>query len=153
VTDWVKTEVAESVPFDNSTNGYIADEVQSAIEETRSTAGQARYVINYSYNGNASNRWLELFQSNPSNNTPFVVAEASSVVAMALSNSNDTATATVTLYKNGVELDTLSVSSAQTAYETGISWPLVSGDELSAKVTSGSLQDPAFFPNIKVSAP
>lgn len=29
------TQVAVSTPFDNSTNDYTSDEVQSAIEETR----------------------------------------------------------------------------------------------------------------------
>lgn len=29
------TQVAESVPFDNSTNGFVADNVQAAIEEAR----------------------------------------------------------------------------------------------------------------------
>jgi len=30
--------VARSVPFDNSTNGFVSEEVQSAIEEARDTA-------------------------------------------------------------------------------------------------------------------
>ena len=29
------TEVAESVPFDNATNGFIADNTQAAIEEAK----------------------------------------------------------------------------------------------------------------------
>jgi len=152
MTKMLITQVAKSVPFDNSTNGYIADNTQDAIEETKSTAGQARYAIVFAYNGNASNRWLELFQSNPSNDTPFVIAEPSAVVAMALSNSNDTATGTMTLYKNGVLLDDLSVTSGQTAYETGVYHLLSPGDELSVKVTAGSFQDPLFSPNIKVTA-
>jgi type II secretory pathway component HofQ len=28
-----KSEVAESIPFDNSTNGFVAEDVQAAIEE------------------------------------------------------------------------------------------------------------------------
>lgn len=152
MSQWIIKEVAYSVPFDNDTNGYTADNVQEAIEETKTTAGQARYALLFGYNGNASNRWLELFQSNPSETTPYVVAENSEVVAMSLSNTNTSATATVTLYKNGVLLDTLSVTSAQTAYESGLSWSLSPGDELSAKVTSGSLSSPMFSTNIKVVA-
>ena len=30
------TQVASSVPFDNSTNGFIAEDVQAAIEESKS---------------------------------------------------------------------------------------------------------------------
>lgn len=32
------TQVASSVPFDNETNGFIAEDTQAAIEEARDTA-------------------------------------------------------------------------------------------------------------------
>jgi len=64
---------AYSIPFDNSTNGFISDRVQPAIEEARLYAqGFPRAGVRGSYNGTVSNRdWLgpnELLS-----NTPFVV--------------------------------------------------------------------------------
>lgn len=41
----VGTQVAISVPFDNSSNGFTADEVQSAIEEAAASSG----ADNFSY--------------------------------------------------------------------------------------------------------
>lgn len=35
--DWI-TQVAKSVPFDNSTNGFVSEDVQAAIEEAKDTA-------------------------------------------------------------------------------------------------------------------
>ncbi len=43
------TVVAESVPFDNSTNGFIATDVQTAIEEAKNTSGGTS-LPNFSYN-------------------------------------------------------------------------------------------------------
>lgn len=35
------TQVAESVPFDNSTNGFVSDNVQGAIEEAGISGGSS----------------------------------------------------------------------------------------------------------------
>jgi hypothetical protein len=38
-TDWKEDNVAANVSFDNSTNGFVATQVQAAIEESRSKSG------------------------------------------------------------------------------------------------------------------
>ena len=55
------TPVARQVPFDNSTNGFTAIDVQAAIEEAKNTAeGKARYAVGFGFDGNGSGgRWLE----------------------------------------------------------------------------------------------
>ena len=47
--DWSK-EVAESIPFDNDTNGFAADNVQDAIEEIEGSIKAGR-VLGSSFSG------------------------------------------------------------------------------------------------------
>lgn len=55
-----KTEVAYSVPFDNSTNGFVASDVQRAIEEAKQNAeGFPRAGLPLTYNGTVGNgSWI-----------------------------------------------------------------------------------------------
>lgn len=62
--------VAEGVPFDNATNGFTSDEVQSAIEEAKQNAeGFPRAGCRSTYNGTVgNNNWLgpnELLSNTP----------------------------------------------------------------------------------------
>lgn len=51
------TPVAESVPFDNDSNGFVADDVQGAIEEIN---GSASPGFSFGRSGNLSaNTWLQ----------------------------------------------------------------------------------------------
>lgn len=70
----VYTPVAESVPFDNSTNGYTSDNVQDAIIETGGIAVlQSRAPLLYwEYNSNAG-VYLYLAGQTKSNNVPYIV--------------------------------------------------------------------------------
>ncbi|RLG45236.1 MAG: hypothetical protein DRN81_02330 [Thermoproteota archaeon] len=68
-----KSPIAEEIPFDNDTNGFVADDTQTAIEETKQySEGFPRAGIRGTYNGTVGNNdWLgpnELLS-----NTPFVV--------------------------------------------------------------------------------
>jgi hypothetical protein len=55
-----QTQVARSTPFDNSTNGFLSIEVQSAIEEAKQNAeGFPRAGLPLSYNGTVGNgSWI-----------------------------------------------------------------------------------------------
>lgn len=66
-------QVAETVPFDNSTNGFIADDAQAAIEEARLLAqGFPRAGIRVTSNGVVGNNdWLGPNELLP--NTPMAV--------------------------------------------------------------------------------
>ena len=56
MTDFWKTPVAEEIPFDNATNGFTADQVQSAIEEAKQNSeGFPRAGLPLISNGIVSN--------------------------------------------------------------------------------------------------
>ena len=65
------TPIAESVPFDNDTNGFISDNVQDAIEELQNNASiSASPGYGFGRSGNVSNNtWLLRVGSVPSNKT------------------------------------------------------------------------------------
>lgn len=67
------TPVAKQVPFDNSTNGFVSSEAQSAIEEAKQNAqGFPRAAVRGTYNGTVSNnQWLGPQELLP--NTPLCV--------------------------------------------------------------------------------
>jgi hypothetical protein len=51
--------VAKATPFDNSTNGFIATNVQAAIEEVRFVAESKRLVLTLTNNGTLANgNWI-----------------------------------------------------------------------------------------------
>lgn len=64
------TPVADSIPFDNSSNGFTNDKVQTAIEEAKQNSeGFPRAAIRGFYNGTVGNNsWLgpsELLSNTP----------------------------------------------------------------------------------------
>jgi len=136
------TDVAEAVPFDNDTNGFTADDVQAAIEEVDAKiTGKPRAIIIFGYNGNASNKWLELNHSISSDTSPYVAPETCKIKAVSMAAKVDT-TATITVYVNGIAVDTLSMVSAQSASEKDLVHAVAIEDEISVKVTSGSMSEP-----------
>ena len=107
------TPVAESVPFDNSTNGFLSDNTQGAIEETSDTAGSSRYAVIFASSGNTSAKYLEIFPSVTSDTSPFVIAENSEITSLSISAKNST-TCTVEVYINGVSINSLSLTAQKT---------------------------------------
>jgi hypothetical protein len=135
--------VAEGIPFDNDSNGLTADQVQAAIEEVYTLAANAsRGATICGFDGSAvTGRWLEFFSNNPSNGNPFIIAEASELVALTISASANS-TGTVTVFKNGVALTTISLSNSRKDAISGLELGLASLDELSLQVTSGTITRP-----------
>ncbi len=140
------TPVAKSVPFDNSTNGFTSKESQSAIEEAKQLASEvSRGPIICGFDGNGSTgRWLEFFSNNPSNNNPFIIAEPNQLIAISISASSNS-TGTITIFKNGIALTTISLTASRKNSVNGLSFNLTSLDELSLRVTSGSIARPTVF--------
>lgn len=138
--------VSVSIPFDNTTNGFTATEAQSAIEEAYSLGAEtSRGPTIAGFDGTASSgRWLEFFANNPSNNSPFIVAEDSRIIAVSISASSNS-TGTVTIYKNGSSVTTLSLSASRKNAASALSIDFTSLDELSLRVTSGSISRPTVF--------
>lgn len=113
--------------------------------------GQPRYVVTFGYDGNAvASKWLEAFHSVPSNVSPYIVPENSTLRALAVSV-NGTASAVFRVYKNtSTLLDTLTLTAASTAYKANLTHLLVPGDTLSVELYSGSAKDITFYPSIQV---
>ena len=131
------TPVAKSVPFDNSTNSFSSTDTQAAIEEAKTVAALSGSALNFGYQGNANTgRYLEVVSNNPTSGTPFIVAGNLTVTRFSVSVDSST-TGTVTLYKNGVALDSISLTSQKKNTKLNLNYSLLDMDELSAKVTSG----------------
>lgn len=142
----ISTPVAKAVPFDNSTNGFTANETQTAIEEgTQNAANASRGPTICGFDGSASTgRWLEFFSNNPSNNNPFVLAEPAQLIALSVSASANS-TGTVTVYKNGVSVQTISLTANRKNRVKDLAINFTDLDEISAQVTSGSITRPTLF--------
>lgn len=81
-------DVASSTPFDNSTNGFTADDVQEAIEEVRGIAEPLRVPINLIYNGTLSNGdFIGYSNLLPGDATPIVIPITGTFVEFTWSNS------------------------------------------------------------------
>jgi len=144
------TNIAGGTPFDNDFNGLTSDNVQDAIEEIDAKiTGKPRFIMNFGYNGNASNKWLEINHSIPSNTSPYVAAEDSKIKAISISVRTST-TATASIYLNGVVVTTISLTSSQTNFAAGLSIVVLQGDEISVKITSGSASEPIVFVSLEV---
>lgn len=138
--------VAGQVPFDNDTNGFTSDNTQEAIEEAASLGGLAsRGPTTCGFDGGGSTgRWLEFFTNNPSNNSPFIIAEPCQLIAVSVSSSSNS-TGTITIYKNGSSVQTISLSASKKNRVNGLLINFTDLDEISAQVTSGSISRPTLF--------
>jgi hypothetical protein len=140
------TQVAKSIPFDNSTNGYTAIDLQTAVEESRATAiGNDRYTLFANFNGNAiTGRFLEIFPGFGSDIAPFIFPKNCKIVDTAagcFSNS----TGTISFYRstdlvNPIFSMSFSNEKRKTAFNTN--HVITALDELVIKVSSGSLNKP-----------
>jgi len=146
-------QVAESVPFDNDTNGYVSEDVQAAIEETKEEAGAARMAVNFGYDGNASaNTWLQTFKGVSSRNSPFVVAEEGTLTSLSVSFRNNSTVEFTVYINNSATSNILTVTSNNRGFVSGLSQSLAVGDEISVRMTSGSSRDTSFWIKIKTSS-
>lgn len=136
---------AESIPFDNSTNGFISDRVQPAIEELIGVIdSKSGYVIPCGYRARAgSGTWLQFFEGIASGSVPHVAAENGIIRAISAAILS-TSTVTFTVYINGAAVETLSIVSGRKAVKNNLAINLSSLSELSVRVTSGSCKNPLF---------
>jgi hypothetical protein len=142
-----KSQVASTVPFDPTAQpsyGFISTDVESAIYEAANLGADAsRGGAIASFDGTGSTgRWLEFSANNPSNNSPFVVAEVGQIRSISIVTSATKATGTVTIFKNGSSIETISLAAEKKSSKTGLFLGLISLDGLSIQVTSGSIARP-----------
>jgi hypothetical protein len=147
-----QSQVARGTPFDPTNTGFTSINVQDAIVESYNTAiEKARFALPAAFDANANTgRWLEWFKSVDSQTSPFVMPRDSQVAELSLSNANTTATATVSLFKNGVFIQSISLAAEQYTTITGLSVMFNAGDELSIQVTSGTLTRPIIFVFVEI---
>jgi hypothetical protein len=138
-----KTPVARSVPFDNSTNGFQAEDVQAAIEEIGASASPG---FSWGRNGNSSTgTWLnnEGVSSNLSGRLVFISNPSLAVIFTANRNLSTYTLGVYTHDGNEINLtlvDTLVITSARGGFKTtNISIP--AGKQLAVRVETGSAQD------------
>lgn len=152
VLQFQRTQRAIDTPFDNSTNGFTATEVQSAILEARDTAqNKSRYAISVGFDGNASTgRYLE-FNSNVNSNLSGYVNANLAWLREITCVCESTSTITFKIAKvGGSDIGTCTITSARKAITTNLSVSIASLDELTVRVTSGSCSRPImwlFFQN------
>lgn len=146
-TDWHHSPVAPAIPFDNSTNGFVSDNVQEAIEELGSgVAVSASPGFTWGKSGSISNAWL-LNDTVPSNVAGRIVPITSGYIAEIFVSAETVSTCTLTIYKRTdpgpVYTAITSVSLTAERIKVAASTASVArGDELAIKVTSGSIKNP-----------
>lgn len=149
------TPVARSVPFDNSTNGFIATECQSAIEEARVSAfNNDLYPLLCSYNGNANpGRYLEFFPGIDSLLAPIDLQTNTKLLSVVAATTAATATCTIGFFNTTVSTTTPVYTITFTAQKTvelngtALS-PLatfVTGTTLAVRVVTGSINRPYIY--------
>lgn len=142
-----KSPVGRTVPFDPTvipSYGFTATDVETAIYEAANLGADAsRGGVIGSFDGTASTgRWLEFSANNPSDLNPFIIAEPGQIRSISLVTSAVSATGTVTIFKNGVSIETIALAAAKKSAKTSLFLGLASLDELSMQVTSGSIARP-----------
>lgn len=132
-------QVASSVPFDNSSNGFVADDAQAAIEEARLYAqGFPRAGIRATANGTVgNNNWIGPTELLP--NTPMLVAPLNlQINEITWSNQNTNVQFHIEFRlgsKTGSIFYTLTVASPNPGYGyvSGLSFNLAPGDTVWAQ--------------------
>lgn len=134
-TKFAVTDVAESTPFDNDTNGFTADNVQEAIEEVQTAVAPLVVPLTLVYNGSLSNGdWLGYNNLLPGDDTPIVIPITGAFTGFTWSNSRSTADFQLTFRLNstsGSIFFSWSVDDTQAAFvELGTPEAVTAGDTL-----------------------
>lgn len=137
-----KSPVAATVPYDNTVSGFSSENVQDAIEEAQAGVAVSRYTIYASTNANANSvRFLEFVPGLTSDSNPFIVPKNCLVKDLTLvAGSNSTGT--VSILKNNVSVETISLSASRIATKINLSVSFLALDEMSVTVSSGSISKP-----------
>ena len=138
----IQTQVASTIPFDNSSNSFTASEAQSAIEEARNTAiGTPRYTIPLVMNGSLSNGdWVTY--SNLTPDSSILIPVNCVLKEITWSNSDTNRSFDMVFYKNGrttTPYATRQIRNLQYGIITGLSDSFVAGDRLDIKYVDQGL--------------
>lgn len=149
------TPTADGIPFDNDTNGFMADNVQDAIEEAVTGIEGDLLDFLFTSSGNTADKWLGVGNGSTSSNTlPFVLPHDSELVWLTFSNQDDNVDIDIEFYKNGTLVYTWNIRNKRTAWKTDISGiSCTQGDRVSCfarKYTGGTGDSTAQDPVIEV---
>ena len=144
-----KSPVAGSTPYDNTTSGLVADDVQAAIDELSSEVSQsASPGFSFGRGGNTpSGTWLLRTGGPPSNKTGVPMGITSPVITRISVGNETISTFDVAVYEHeGDEVNltlftTVSVVSARTGTFT-VNIPATTGRQLAVLINSGAAKNP-----------
>lgn len=142
--------VAQSIPFNNTSNGFTATNVQEAIEEgSNNISSKARFLASCGFDGNAAvGRFLEFNSNVDSNQSGFVLPRQAYLKEVSLVvQANATCTWTIRRQTPTpiTTITTISLAAARKNYVTGLNLLSNAGDEISVTLTSGSCSRPIVF--------
>jgi len=144
-------QVARTVPFDNSSNGFTSQDTQSAIEEVNNKVVQSSKAFTFAaYNGNANTgRYLEFFSGISSDLAPIKVIGALTVLAIVARTTSTSSTCDIGFYNivsTPVLLYTVSFSNQKEVIVSSPSlFVLPASGELAIKIDSGSISKPHLY--------
>lgn len=133
--------VATTIPFDNSSNGFDSNNVQTAIEEIGASASPG-----FSFGragGLLASTWLQVDGNVPSNSAGRYIPINNPIVSKVFCSSDTVSTFTLTFYThegnsvNLTSIGTLTVTAAKGA-DADVTWSVTKGTQLAVRLTSGS---------------
>ena len=140
------TDVAESVPFDNSTNGFVSDNVQDAIEEVGASASPG---FSFGRAGNlSSNTWLRRPGGVPSNRAGVTIPISNPTITKVSCSNRNIETYDIEIFEHDgnqvgiTSLGTVSVVAARGGTFT-VSFSATEGRQLAARLVNavGNVRD------------
>ena len=131
------TNVAESTPFDNDTNGFVSDNVQDAIEEIGASASPG---FSFGRSGNlSSGAWLRRPGNVPSNRAGVTIPISNPVITSVSCSNRNIETYDIRIYEhdgnqvNLTLLGTISVVAARGG-TFPVSFTATQGKQLAARL-------------------
>ena len=127
--------------FDNSSNSFVADDVQDAIEEARDSApGKARASVTCTFNGTiGSNQWLGYNELLPGDIVPIRVPWNCTLTEVTVSYNGLSVDGALVLYKNGTATGNIVNTETFTNVDNGKNYfpniTLSSGDNIRGRWT------------------
>lgn len=130
--------IANNIPFDNTSNGFISTDVQDAIEEVDNNNTNARVSIPLLANSTVSNnQWVGYSELIPSNTTPIVLPWNCQMTNISFANSNTSVDGIFEIYKNGLlvanRIYQWQFTNSNNTNYLSLTLNFVAGDELSFK--------------------
>lgn len=141
-------DIARSVPFDNSANGFTATDVQAAIEELKNNAAvSASPGFSFGRSGVTTSGTYLQNETVPSNiSGRWVYIQSGAVTHVFVSNELTTTYTIEILYHDGNEvnltsLGTVTVTSAK-GEDFAVNWPVPHNKQIAVRVAVGSANSP-----------